>query len=77
MFCQKGQIIESENVCGKACHEPNLLVKAGLAVTSDQAAHGFIQSDVENLQVWRRCNFLWPTNPEQESAKLYTREGNN
>lgn len=33
------------------------MVKAGSDMTSNQAAHSFIHSDVENLQVWRMCNF--------------------
>lgn len=79
MFCQKGQITESENnVCGKECYEPNLLVKAGSTMTSNQAVHGFIQSDVEkNPSSMENVQLLWPTNPEQQSAKLYTRESNN
>lgn len=78
MFCQKGQITESENnVCGKACHEPNL-VKAGSTMTSNQAAHGFIQSDVEKKpSSMEKVQLLWPTNPEQQSAKSYNRKCNN
>lgn len=54
----KGQITESENnVGGKAPFDSKLLVKSGSTMLSDQAAQGFIQTDVKNLQVWSLHNF--------------------